>query len=100
LRLGCHIIERYPELAERLVEQPLAERDRLGTAQTLEIVADRAACLGGHDEVDPRGIRHRPLRGDDLDCLPIAQDGAQWSEPAVYLGRDAAVADIGVYRIS
>ena len=67
--------------------------------QALQIMADRAARLGGHDEIHPGGIGHRALGGDDLDGLAVAQHRAQRRQAPVDLGRDAAVADIGVHRV-
>src|SRR3954453_6714721 len=92
----CYIIERHPELSERLVEQALAEGNRLGTPQALEIVPDGAASLRRHDEVDPRRVGHRPLRSDDLNSLSVTQHCPQWSQPPIHLGSDTPIADVGM----
>src|SRR5581483_7999277 len=51
------------------------------------------------DEIDPRGIRYRALGRDDLYGLAIAQHRAQRREAPIDLGRDTAVADVGMHRV-
>ena len=62
-------------------------------------MAHGGARLRGHDEVHPRRIRHRALGGDDLDRLAVAQRRAQRRQAPIYLGGDAAVADVGVHGV-
>src|SRR6185437_11785969 len=99
LYLRADFVERQAEFPERLVEESLAERDGLRAPQALQIVPDGVARLGRDDEVDPRGVRHRALGGDDLHRLTVAQHGAQRRQPPVHLGRDAAIADVRVHRV-
>src|SRR5438067_3544968 len=61
------VVERDREFPERLRQQLRAERDRLLASQPLQVMADGAAPLGGHDKVYPGRVRGRALGGDDLD---------------------------------
>ena len=94
-----HFFERQAEFAQRLVDEARAELDGLLPAQTLEVVTHGGARLGGHHEIHPRRIRHRALGGDDLHGLAVAQRSAQRRQAPIYLGGDAAVADVGVHGV-
>ncbi len=62
-------------------------------------MADSTAGLRSDDEIHPRRVRHRPLRGDDLDRLAIANDSAKRRQPSIYLGGDAPIANVRVDRV-
>src|SRR6201999_124627 len=79
LRFRRYVIERHPELAERLVEQTLSEGNRLSASQALEIVSNGAARLRCDDEVDPRRIGHRALGSNDLNSLSVTKHRPQRS---------------------
>ena len=87
------------QVGERLRQQPLAQLDRFGVLQALQVVTDRGARFRGHDEVHPRRVRRRALGGDDLDRLAVAQRRAQRHEATIDFGGDAMVADVGVHGV-
>ena len=81
------------------LEQPLAQRRRLLELHGLEEVADVRARLAGAHVREPGRVGLGVRGGDDLDAVAVAQLGAQRHQLAVDLGRDAAVADVGVHRV-
>src|SRR6188768_534029 len=87
------------ELLERLVQEPPAELHGFAALQVLEVLANRGARLGGDHEVRPGRVWRCTLGGDDFDGLAVTKRGAQGHEPPIDLGRDAAVADVGVHGI-
>ena len=97
--LRAHLVERQLEFAQRLVDEPLAERDGLRAPQALQVVPDGAARLGRDHEIHPRRIGLGALGRDDLDRLAVAQHGAQRHQAPVHLGGDAAIADVRVHGV-
>src|SRR5258708_9595827 len=80
-------------MAERLLQDGLAEIEVLMALLRADEEADAGACLAGDDEALPGRRRRLRLRGDDVDLIAIGQRRAQRREPAVDLGADAGVAD-------
>ncbi|RMT54308.1 hypothetical protein ALP46_05441 [Pseudomonas amygdali pv. myricae] len=93
------LVETAFEAVEHLVQQALAEVDRLGAALQLERVANMRTRLAGHDEVQPCRVRTCAGRTDNLDGRAALQRFGQRRQPAVDPASNAAVADVGVYRI-
>src|SRR5258708_30589065 len=80
-------------MAERLLQDGLAEIEILLALLRADEAADAGACLAGDDEALPGRRRRLRLRGDDVDLIAVGQRRAQRREPAVDLGADAGVAD-------
>src|SRR5574342_174780 len=77
------------------VQQALAQGDGLVAFQVFQVITDVGAGLGGDREVQPRGVRVRARRRDDLDGLPGGDTGAERRQPAIDPDADATVADTG-----
>jgi hypothetical protein len=91
--------EGEPVRAQRLVEQALAERDRLVLLRVLHEVADLRARLAGARVGQPGRVGVGVGGGDDLDLVAIAQLAAQRHQVAVDAAGHAAVADVGMHRV-
>ena len=86
-------------VASAWFEQPLAERRRFLLLQALQVMADARARLAGGDERQPRRIRARGRRRQDLDVVAVLELGAQRQQLVVDARRDAVVADVGVHAV-
>src|SRR5215831_20435708 len=87
-------------LTERLLHDGAAEIEVLGALLRADEAADTGARLAGDDEPLPGRRGRLSLRGDDIDLIAVLQLGAQRHQPAVDLGADAGVADLGMHRVS
>ncbi|RMO04789.1 hypothetical protein ALQ48_06206 [Pseudomonas coronafaciens pv. zizaniae] len=85
---------------EHLVQQPLTQVDRLGATLQLERVTDMGARLAGDHKVQPGRIRTCAGGADNLDSRAALQGFGQWRQSAIDAAGNAAVAYIGMYRIS
>src|SRR5450631_892109 len=94
-----NLLQAEREFLEREPEQSPSQFERFAALEIFEVLTDRGTRLGRHQERRPRWVRGRPLGGDDLHRLAVAQRGAQRNQAPVDLGGDAAVADIGMDRI-
>ena len=61
--------------------------------------ADSRAGLARHHHLFPCGRRHLHAGADDLHLIAVVQAGDERHDPAVDLGANRGVADIGVHRI-
>ena len=65
----------------------------------LQEVSNLRTRLTGLDIGEPDRIWMRMRGGDDLDTVAIFQLSAQWHHLKVDLRADAAITDVGVYRV-
>ncbi|RMS61260.1 hypothetical protein ALP63_05250 [Pseudomonas syringae pv. aceris] len=93
------LVEAAFKAVEDLVQQSLAQIDRLGAALQLECVTNMGARLAGDDEVQPGRIRTCAGCADNLDRRATLQRFGKRCQAAVDPAGNAAVPDIGVYRV-
>ena len=86
-------------LPERLLHDGAAEIEILRALLRADKAADAGARLAGDDKAFPGRRRGLRLRRDDLDLIAVLQLRAQRQQPAVDLGADAGIADLGMYGI-
>ena len=67
--------------------------------QRFEEVPNPGARLACGDEIEPRRIRTRGGRGDDLDLIAVFQFGAQGHELVIDARRSAMMSDVGVHAV-
>ena len=100
-RLGDRLpAERGGQALDDLVEDLAAERDRLLALLRFDPAADLGARLAGDDVAEPGRLRMLRLGDEDLDLVAIVERRAQRHHPAVDLGADRLVAEIGMDGIS
>src|SRR5690348_11861374 len=83
-------------MAERLLQDDLAEIEILLALLRAHEAADARARLAGDDEALPGRRRRLRLGRNDVDLVAIGEWRAQRREAAVDLGADAGVADHGM----
>ena len=98
-RLALGLVEGRPFPLEQEREDVLAHRIGALLLALTDGAADGGAGLAGRGDGDP--VRGRPmvLVADDLDLVARVQLGDERHDPAVDLGADAGVADVGVERV-
>ena len=98
--LQCDIERLFREimalLAERLLQDRLAEIEILLALLGPNVAADARLCLGGDDKPLPGWRWRLCLRGHHLDLIAIRQFGPQRHQTAVDLGAHASIADLGM----
>src|SRR5450830_568185 len=97
--LAGNLVQGAVETVEHLVQQAFAQADGFGAALQFQGVADMGARLAGDDKVEPRRIRARAGGADDLDRGAALQRFGQRRETAIDPTGNAAVADVGMYRV-
>ncbi|KPW26109.1 Uncharacterized protein ALO83_04869 [Pseudomonas cannabina pv. alisalensis] len=95
-----HLVQAAFETVEHLVQQALAKVDRLGAALQLERVTNVRTGLAGDDKVQPCRVRTCAGSADNLDRGAALQRFGQRGQSTVDPAGNAAVADIGMYRVS
>ena len=94
-RIGV-LVEHRRKPLDDLVVDLAAELDCLVALLVADEAAHSGARLAGDDEAKPGRLRVLRLGREDFDLVAILEDGAQRNDPAVDLGADRAVAEVGV----
>ena len=98
-RLSASLSSSAGSRCDDLVVNLAAELDRLVALLVADEAADAGAGLAGRDEAQPARLRVLRFRGEDFDLVAVLEHGPQRHDPAIDLGADGAVAEVGVHRV-